>query len=133
MCCQTRFNFRTEQIMIHGFEIQTQPLSPYEETVLTPIIARGLANKIGKIRAITNKEICTAMKRAGYKIDNARLRKIINYIRVNGLVANIIATSDGYYIAESREELVEYLKSLEHREGAIHAVRVSLAKQMLLL
>lgn len=117
--------------MINGFSVQTQPLSPYELNVLTPIISKGLEHRIGKENAITNKEICSAMRNYGYKMDNSRLRKIINHIRVNSLVSNVIATSDGYYRAASRKEVEEYLKSLENREGAIHSVRESLARQMM--
>ena len=46
------------------------------------------------------------------------------------MVIGLIATSEGYYIAETRKELEVYLKSLEGREGAIHAVRKSLEKQL---
>lgn len=42
----------------------------------------------------------------------------------------MVATSDGYYIATTRGEVEDYLKSLENREGAIHAVRMSLESQM---
>jgi hypothetical protein len=38
------------------------------------------------------------MKGAGYQLTEARLRKIINHIRVNGLLHWLIATSKGYYI-----------------------------------
>ena len=100
--------------MIQGFSEQTKPLTPYENEVILPLILQGFHSKVGK----------------GYKVDNARLRKIINHIRVNGMVIGLIATSEGYYIAETRKELEVYLKSLEGREGAIHAVRKSLEKQL---
>ena len=71
-----------------------------------------------------------ALKEKGYKVDTPRIRKIINHIRVSGLVRCVVATSDGYYIATTRGEVEDYLKSLENREGAIHAVRMSLESQM---
>ena len=101
--------------MIQGFSEQTKPLTPYENDVILPLVLQGFHAKIGK---------------QGYKVDNARLRKIINHIRINGMVIGLIATSDGYYIAETRKELEVYLKSLEGREGAIHAVRKSLERQL---
>lgn len=116
--------------MIQGFQQQTQPLSQYEQEILVPIVARGLQTKVGKANSITNKEICSALKEKGYKVDTPRLRKIINHIRVSGLVRCVVATSDGYYIATTRGEVEDYLKSLENREGAIHAVRMSLESQM---
>ena len=92
--------------MIQGFQQQTQPLSQYEQEILVPIVVRGLQTKVGKANSITNKEICSALKEKGYKVDTPRLRKIINHIRVSGLVRCVVATSDGYYIATTRGEVV---------------------------
>lgn len=116
--------------MIQGFSEQTKPLTPYENDVILPLILQGFHAKIGKEKAITNQQICSTLKKQSYKVDNARLRKIINHIRINGMVIGLIATSEGYYIAETRKELEVYLKSLEGREGAIHAVRKSLERQL---
>ena len=116
--------------MINGFTNETKPLSEYERDTLTPIIVRGLSIKIGKERAIKNSEICAKMRLQGYRIDNARLRKVINHIRVNALLPGVIATSEGYYIATTKEEMADYIASLESRESAIHEVSVALRKQM---
>ena len=116
--------------MINGFTNETKPLSEYERDTLTPIIVRGLSMKIGKERAIKNSEICAKMRMAGYRIDNARLRKVINHIRVNSLLPGVIATSEGYYIATTKTEMADYIASLESRESAIHEVSVALRKQM---
>lgn len=118
--------------MINGFTNETKPLSEYERDTLTPIIVRGLSMKIGKERAIKNSEICAKMRMAGYRIDNARLRKVINHIRVNALLPGVIATSEGYYIATTKTEMADYIASLESRESAIHEVSVALRKQMAL-
>lgn len=116
--------------MINGFTNETKPLSEYERDTLTPIIVRGLSMKIGKERAIKNSEICARLRMQGYRIDNARLRKVINHIRVNALLPGVIATSEGYYIATTKEEMADYIASLESRESAIHEVSVALRKQM---
>ncbi len=116
--------------MINGFTNETKPLSEYERDTLTPIIVRGLSMKIGKERAIKNSEICAKMRLQGSRIDNARLRKVINHIRVNALLPGVIATSEGYYIATTKEEMADYIASLESRESAIHEVSVALRKQM---
>lgn len=116
--------------MINGFTNETKPLSEYERDTLTPIIVRGLSMRIGKERAIKNSEICAKMRLQGYRIDNARLRKVINHIRVNALLPGVIATSEGYYIATTKEEMADYIASLESRESAIHEVSVALRKQM---
>ena len=116
--------------MIQGFNTETKPLSEYEQDTLCPVIARGLSSKIGKAKAITNKQICQAMVKAGYEISDASLRKIINHIRISGMVKCVIATSAGYYIAQTKEEMKTYLDSLVGREQAIAAVRESLEQQM---
>ena len=46
------------------------------------------------------------------------------------MVKCVIATSAGYYIAQTKEEMKTYLDSLVGREQAIAAVRESLEQQM---
>ena len=116
--------------MLNGFTIQTEPLTEYERDTLLPVICRGLRNKIGEARAITNTAITKAMKGAGYQLTEARLRKIINHIRIHGLIKWLIATSKGYYIATSRQEMEDYIVSLRGREDAIRAVRESMEAQL---
>lgn len=114
--------------MIKGFEAETQPLTDYETRELLPVLIRGLQTKVGKANAVTNKHIVNSLK-ASYKISDARVRKIINHIRIKDLVPGLIATSDGYFIAETEAELIEYEESLKGREDAIRAVRESIARQ----
>lgn len=116
--------------MIKGFEDETQPLTEYEEATLLPVFVKGLVTKVGKENSITNKEIVAKLK-PNYKVNDTRVRKLINHIRINGLVSGLIATSDGYYIATSETELAEYEQSLLGRESAIRAVRLSIHKQRL--
>lgn len=115
--------------MLNGFTEETKPLTDYEKDTLLPIMIQGLMDKQGKHKAVKNWYICKCLQVKGYKISEARVRKIINHIRVNGMVIGLIATSEGYYIADSIDELNSYISSLEGREDAIKAVRVSLEKQ----
>lgn len=117
--------------MINGFTTQTEPLTEYERDTLLPVIVRGLINKVGEAKAITNAAITRAMKSAGYQLTEARLRKIINHIRTTGMIRWLIATSKGYYIATSRQEMEDYIVSLRGREDAIRAVRESMERQLL--
>jgi len=119
--------------MLQGFEIETQPLTEYERNALLPVIVNALKLKLGKDKAVKNSEIVTGMKAWGYKITEARVRKIINHIRTNGLVSGLMATSNGYYIATHRTELKEYIESLRGRELAIRTVRQNMEKQMIQL
>lgn len=118
--------------MIKGFSEETQPLTEYERKVILPIILEGLKTKIGKANAVTNKYIISRL-RDSYKIDAARLRKIINHIRTNDLLPGFIATSEGYFLATTESELLEYEESLKGREEAIKAVRLSIARQRRIL
>lgn len=70
--------------MIKGFDQETQPLNDYEMGVLLPLLVRGLRTKIGRENAVTNKHIVNTLK-GSYKLNDARVRKIINHIRTNDL------------------------------------------------
>ena len=116
--------------MINGFQEQTEPLTEYEETQLLPQIVRGLSLKVGKNNAVTNTAIVRGMKaNLNLKVTEPRVRKIINHIRIHDLVPCLIATSQGYYVAESEQELKDYEESLLGREEAIHSVRMSIQRQ----
>ena len=109
--------------MLNGFDEQTKPLDDYERDVLLPIITKGLRTKIGKQRAVTNSYIITSLKEKGFKkLQPARVRKIINHIRVNGILVNLVASSNGYYIEPDREERKKYAQSIRQRAEAILAV-----------
>ena len=116
--------------MITGFESETGGLTFYEEFTLVPVVIAGLRVKSGKDKAVKNAYICSALQRQGYDINEARLRKIINYIRTNNLVVGLIATSSGYYVARSLKEMEDYADSLRGRENAIRQVRESIESQM---
>lgn len=116
--------------MINGFEKQTEPLNDYEHNVLLPLIIRGLKIRYGEKSAITNRNMTVALRNKGYDISEARVRKIINHIRTNALVKRIIATSKGYYIATSIDELSDYIESVKGREDAIRVMRESMEQQL---
>ena len=110
------------------FETQTYELTDYEKGLLPNIVSR-LSKKIGKQNAVTSKEVVATYKSAGYKMSSARWRKIIHHIRVNGLVKNLIATSNGYYIATTEKEKKDFITSLNQRINAITEVRNAMLKQ----
>ena len=116
--------------MITNFERETHELTEYELDILMPIILKGLSTKIGKHNAITNKAICKAMDTIGHKLHDARLRKLIHHIRAHDLILNLIATSKGYYIATTTQEVEDYIKSLSERINSIEFIRQSIQRQM---
>lgn len=114
--------------MIDGFEDITYDLTS-EEMALVPIILGGLKRRTTSDEAIYGKEICQKMTEAGYKMSEPRLRKIVNYIRSNGL-APVIATSKGYYVSNHSGELGNQIASLEQRRNAIQQAINGLMKFM---
>lgn len=119
--------------MLKGFESETAPLNDYEERVLLPVMVGSLRRKQGKAMAVKNGYICDRLKALGYEINEARVRKLINHIRINGLVPRLIATSAGYYITSDRKELADYIESLRGRENSIRAVREAMEAQASML
>lgn len=116
--------------MIDGFETITYELTEYEEKTLLPKLIYGLKLKTGKKNEVTATHICKQFTDAGYKLSGARLRKIINHIRVNNLIFNLISTSKGYYIATTEAECKKYLLSLKQRIGAITSLYDAMENQL---
>ena len=111
--------------MINGFEHYTFELNHYEMKLLEIIIPKLILN-VGKKNAVKNKDIIRKLKLMGFeKITPARIRKIISHIRVNKLIKNLIATSKGYYRAETQKEVDSFKKSLRQRANIILAVEKS--------
>lgn len=105
--------------MIPDFEAETEELTKYEMT-LVPLFVRGLRDKQGKENTVSSSQIIERM--AKHKLNPARVRKIINYIRVKGLVKNLVACAKGYYIETDVEKIRKYVKGLRARAAAILAV-----------
>lgn len=115
--------------MINGFEKETHDLSQYEISVLVPQVVEILINKIGKQNSITNDRIREIINQHKVILTNSRLRKIIHYIRIKGLVKCLIATNKGYYISNDVEEFMSYIDSLTQRENSIRSIRFALLEQ----
>ena len=117
--------------MADCFEKETAPLTEYEEQTLLPIMVKCLNRHRGKEHAISNRKMMEGLEGCGYIVGgSARIRKLINHIRINGLVECLMATSNGYYITEDPWEMKRYIESLQGREDAICAVREALQGQL---
>lgn len=103
--------------MIEGFEEHTHELTD-DEKKLIPIIIRGLSNHKGKERSITGSTICKNVSEKFMQLTEPRLRKIINFIRARKILP-VIATSNGYYVSDSPDEIRKQIRSLEQRRDAI--------------
>jgi hypothetical protein len=100
--------------MLNGFEDITYNLTETEKKLVDGFV-KSFEKRIGKKNAITSTRIIQAYKDIGINMTGPRIRKIINYIRINGLVKNLIATSEGYYIETDPEKIKEYKESLLQR------------------
>ena len=121
----------TETAMITNFEEYTATLTTYERDMIVPLLANELKTRVGAKHAIRNKDLCRMFTVRGYQgVTEARVRKCINYIRINGLVPHLIANSHGYFCATSIEQVETYIESLDQRAKAIWAMRAALNREL---
>lgn len=109
--------------MLKGFEKETSELNEYEINVLVPAFIEGFKGHYGLKNSITNKTITQRMKGKFKGVTDVRVRKVINYLRITGLVPGLIATSSGYYISTCPDEVAKYILSLQGRENEIRLVK----------
>lgn len=107
--------------MITNFEEITKELTE-DEKKLVPIIIKGLNTKT-KDNPIKGADIVSAINenknRYGIKVFNEpRLRKIINFIRSEGILP-VMGTLNGYYCTKDQAELKSQIESLTQRAEAI--------------
>tara|TARA_R110002020_G_scaffold341905_1_gene556474 strand:+ start:224 stop:595 length:372 start_codon:yes stop_codon:yes gene_type:complete len=95
--------------MIKGFEEFTYELTEVELLIVDDLL-KGLGARIGKDNAITSTKICESLM-----VAPARLRKMINYIRVTNQLAGLCSSKKGYFVAKNIEELEDYMISLKQR------------------
>lgn len=116
--------------MINGFEKQTRDLTS-EELRALPVLIDGFKKLKGKKQAMTAKSISIQMKiHHNMSISGPRMRKLINFIRINDKVLFLIATSKGYCVADTEKEIIDYVISLKDRADSITHVVDCLIEQM---
>lgn len=108
--------------MITNFESITEGLSTEECKVVLPKVIELLKYRKGKDNAITNKKLRNLLTAMGHDVPESRIRKIINQIRLKGLVNNLLASSKGCYVSNDKDEINQYVGSLRERATAINAI-----------
>jgi len=108
--------------MITNFEEFTHELTS-EEMEILPILVHGFRN-YKKTNPIKTEFLVHRFNEyllaRGYKtkMNGPRLRKMVNYIRTNGIIP-LIATSHGYFTSDCKETIQEQIKSLQERANSI--------------
>ena len=116
---------------VTNFEEFTHELTS-EEMEILPVVVHGFRNykKANPIKAplIVN-GMNAYLEKHGYKIrlNQPRLRKLVNYIRTNGIIP-LIATSNGYFTSDCKETIAEQIKSLQERANSIERCAIGLKK-----
>ena len=105
--------------MVNYFEQLTSELSENELDKILPEVKKILETKIGKVNIITNSKIIKTLKGDEVSTSPARVRKIIQHIRLSGEIPLLMATNRGYYISNNKEELDKYIESLHQRADSI--------------
>jgi hypothetical protein len=108
--------------MITNFEFLTREMTD-EEKKLVPILIKGFNTKTKDnpikapeiVQAINSKRESLGLKS---NFSEVRLRKIVNFIRAEGILP-LIATSNGYYCSTDKEEIKSQIESLTQRAEAI--------------
>jgi hypothetical protein len=117
--------------MITGFETYTHELTN-EELEILPLVMHGFRHykKTNPIKAeLIVSRMNIFLHEHGYKIkmSQPRLRKMVNYIRTNGLMP-LIATSQGYFTTDCKVTIQEQITSLQERANSIERCAQGLKK-----
>lgn len=106
-------------------EFEKISLTDFEHEKLLPLITSYLqeSSKLDPVNSISIEG--KLLEDLQQKVSSVRIRKVINYIRVNMLIKNLLAGSKGYYVSEDPKEIKDYIRSLDGRIEAIRKVRES--------
>jgi hypothetical protein len=115
---------------VTNFEKITENLTE-KELLLLPYVKDAL---IRCTEAQNSGHVCELISMLYHKVNGeplifngVRLRKYVSYIRVNGLLP-VIATSQGYFVTEDKEEIEKQVKSLYERASQIKNAAIGMQK-----
>lgn len=111
------------------FETQTENISEYELSIVPKVIEElkliRRPRKSHEVCQIINDSLQLILMK--HKVTPPRLRKLVNHIRVNGLLP-VIATSEGYFVSYDRDVIEKQIKSLYERASSIKSCADGLTK-----
>ena len=80
---------------------------------------------------ITNNDLrAFMMQKHQIHLSQIQMRRIINYIRTEGIIKNLAADWEGYWIEKDTLKVMKYIKSLELRAKSIMNVATKMRKQI---
>lgn len=108
--------------MITNFEKETYELTT-DEMELLPLMVKCFErhdkyNPIKAEKIVKETNAYLKERDVDIQLTGARLRKIVNYIRSNGIIP-LIATSEGYYVSYDKDIIRKQIKSLVERSNSI--------------
>lgn len=108
----------------------TDDLSATETMVHAAHVAGMLMEHCGRVggraKAITAASMAKKLRAEGLDTSTARVRKMVNYLRLTGIVRNVVETSRGYTVARNAVELKRYLDQVVAQLNALEAVKQAL-------
>lgn len=112
------------------FENITAKLTDHEKNILVPMLIDTLRYKHTDDR-VKGKHLSGWFRACGENVSEARIRKMINYIRVMNLVKPkvVIGASNGYYLTDDMHVVDDEIESLEGRIDSMNCVVDSLKAQ----
>ncbi len=110
--------------------IRVPMVTHFHKVHIVPLVVQKLKKATSKMRFVSCPEIVNSIyKHHGIKLGQGLVRSILHYIRINGIVKCVLATSQGYYITNDTLEMQVYLKSLKKRMRQIGALAMALDRQ----
>jgi hypothetical protein len=108
--------------MITNFEEYTKELTENERDFILPILVKVIRART-KDNPISNPVIVKNLQdKFNIKTSEPRIRKIIACIRTTGLIVRLVGTSKGYHSTNDRQEILDYIETMEQRKSAISLV-----------
>ena len=95
-------------------------LDKREKELLLPLLIKMLNHRDGKENVFSNTKIRQSFIDMGEVVSEKQIRKLVYYIRNNGLIELLIANGEGYYIAEHSQDIESWLKM---QRGKIEAMK----------
>ena len=105
----------------------TDRLNEYERGIIVPLVCDMLTK--ANARPLPSQVIAEAIRKIGHKVDTRSVRRVISYIRREGLVSCVASSPKGFFVANNVREITDTILSLEGRVDAIQEVIDALREQ----